>query len=53
VNRTIGQMLDIQAMNKANLHLNVGNEEGDRKIRLRGIPVSIVDALIETEARVV
>lgn len=53
VNRTIGEMLDIQAMNKANLQLNVGNEEGNFKTRLRNIPIATVDALLETEARVV
>lgn len=53
VNRTIGEMLDIQAMNKSNLQLNVGNEEGNFKTRLRNIPISTVDALLETEARVV
>jgi len=53
VNRTVGEMLDIQAMNKSNLQLNVGNEEGNLKTRLRNIPISTVDALLETEARVV
>jgi len=53
VNRTVGEMLDIQAMNKSNLQLNVGNEEGNFKTRLRNIPISTVDALLETEARVV
>lgn len=52
-NRTIGEMLDIQAMNKSNLQLKVGNEEGNMKTRLRNIPISTVDALLETEARVV
>ena len=52
-NRTISEMLDIQAMNKANLQLRVGNEEGNMKNRLRNIPISTVDALLETEARVV
>lgn len=53
VNRTIGEMLDIQAMNKSNLQLKVGNEEGNFKTRLRNIPISTVDALLETEDRVV
>lgn len=52
-NRTLNQMLDIQAMNKGNLHLKVGNEEGDRKLMLRGIPIRTVDSLTETEDRVV
>ena len=52
-NRTINKMLDTQAMNKSNLHLNVGEEEGKRKMSLRGIPIKMVDALVENEARVV
>ena len=51
-NRTIAKMLDIQAMNKSNLHLTAGNEEGDQKIKLRGIPIKTVDALTEAEAQV-
>lgn len=51
-NRTITKMLDIQAMNKSNLHLKVGNEEGDQKLSLRGIPIKTVDALTEAEAQV-
>lgn len=51
-NRTIGEMLDIQAMNKGNLHLKVGNEEGNEKISLRNIPIHTVDALTEAEAQV-
>jgi hypothetical protein len=52
-NRTINKMLDTQAMNKSNVHLTVGEEEGKRKLSLRGIPIKMVDALTETEARVV
>lgn len=52
VNRTIGQMLDIQAANKSNLHLTMGNEEGKEKLSLRGVPIRTVDALLETEATV-
>ena len=51
-NRTINQMLDIQAMNKSNLHLKVDNEEGNQKLTLRGIPIRTVDALTEAEAQV-
>jgi hypothetical protein len=51
-NRTLAKMLDTQAMNKSNLHLSVGNEEGDQKVRFRGIPIKTVDALTEAEARV-
>lgn len=52
VNRTIAQMLDIQAANKSNLHLTMGNEEGKEKLSLRGIPIRTVDALLETEATI-
>lgn len=51
-NRTIKEMLDIQAMNKSNLHLKVGNEEGDQKLSLRGIPIKTCDALTQAEAQV-
>ncbi len=51
-NRTIREMLDVQAMNKSNLLLNVGEEEGKMKTTLRGIPIKTVDALLETEATV-
>jgi hypothetical protein len=51
-NRTVAQMLDIQAMSKANLYLTVGNEEGNRKVSLRGIPIRTCDQLLETEATV-
>jgi hypothetical protein len=51
-NRTIMEMLDIQAMQKNNLYLTVGNEEGNRKVSLRGIPIQVCDQLLETEALV-
>ena len=52
MNRTIRQMLDIQAQNKGNLQLDVGMEEGKLKETLRGVPVRIVDQLTEAEAQV-
>ena len=51
-NRTVKQMLDIQAMNKANLLLNAGTEEGKLKTTFRGIPIRTVDALVATESTV-
>lgn len=51
-NRTIREMLDIQAMNKSNLQLSVGQEEGKLKTSFRGIPIRTVDALTEAETRV-
>jgi hypothetical protein len=53
VNRTVGKMLDIQAANKSNLQLMVGQEEGKRKVSFRGIPIGICDQLTEAEAQVV
>lgn len=52
-NRTVSEMLDIQAQNKSNVYLTVGMEEGKRKLSFRGIPIRTVDALTNTEARVV
>lgn len=52
MNRTVGEMLDVQAMNKSNLYLMAGNEEGKRKLSFRGIPIRICDAITETESLV-
>ena len=52
MNRTLLEMLDIQAMNKANVYLNVGEEEGRRKVSFRGVPLRGNDQLLETEATV-
>lgn len=51
-NRTVMAMLDIQAQQKSNVYLTVGNEEGQPKVSFRGIPIRSVDQLLETEARV-
>lgn len=51
-NRTVKQMLDIQALNKSNVLLNVGEEEGRPKTSFRGIPIRTCDQLLETEAAV-
>ena len=51
-NRTVKEMLDIQAMNKTNVYLKVGEEEGKPKLSLRGIPIRCVDRILETEATV-
>lgn len=50
MNRTIREMLDIQAMNKTNLLLNIGMEEGKAKTTFRGIPLRTVDQMTELEA---
>lgn len=51
-NRSVVQMLDIQAMEKTNVHLSVGNEEGNPKLSIRGIPIKKVDQLLETEGTI-
>lgn len=51
-NRTVLEMLDIQAMQRTNLYLTVGNEEGNRKVSLRGIPIRLCDQITEAEATV-
>lgn len=48
--RTVREMLDIQAMNKANLLLNMGYEEGAAKTTFRGIPLKTCDQILETES---
>lgn len=49
-NRTIYSMFDIQAMNKNNAFLKVGEEEGVLKTRFRGIEILVSDAMTESEA---
>lgn len=51
-NRTVREMLDIQAQNKSNLLLNVGSEEGQMKTTLRGVPIHTMDAILSTESTV-
>lgn len=51
-NSTVLTMLDIQAQNKANIYLTVGEEEGRAKVSFRGIPIRRVDQLTLAEARV-
>jgi hypothetical protein len=50
--RTVAEMLDVQAMNKSNLHLTVGEEEGKRKVMLRGIPINGTDAISDNETAI-
>lgn len=52
VNRTVYAMLDIQAQNKANVYLTIGEEEGRPKISFRGTPIRTMDQILDTEARV-
>lgn len=51
-NRTIRQMVDIQAMNKSNVLLTIGREEGMFKTSFRGVPIKTCDSLLENEALV-
>jgi hypothetical protein len=51
-NRTVLTMLDIQAQNKSNVYLNVGEEEGRPKISFRGIPIRKCDLIRVNEATV-
>jgi hypothetical protein len=53
VNRTVFTMLDIQAQNKSNVYLTVGEEEGRPKVSFRGIPIRTVDQITDAETRVV
>ena len=52
VNRTVMTMLDIQAQSKSNVYLNVGEEEGRKKVSFRGIPIRMCDKIHNAEARV-
>lgn len=46
-------MLDIQAQNKANVYLTIGEEEGRPKVSFRGIPIRRCDRILSTEATIV
>jgi len=52
-NRTIRTWLDIQATTKTNVLLRVDEFDGRPVTTFRGVPVRTVDALLNTEARVV
>lgn len=52
-NRTVREMLDIQALNKANYQLKVEDVDGKPVTKFRGVPIETVDALLETESRIV
>lgn len=53
VNRSVYLALDLQAQNKTNLLLNMMQWDGHTILGYRGIPIRIVDALTNTESRVV
>jgi hypothetical protein len=52
-NRTVRTFLDLQAMNKTNVMLQLNQAEGKQWTSFRGIPVRTVDAILNTETRVV
>ena len=54
-NRTVGEMLDIQRMNKVGTGggITFDNVDGKQRMSFRGVPIRISDALLETEATVV
>ncbi len=52
VNRTIGTYLDLQAMNKTNVLLQMTQWNGQSVTTFRGIPIRTVDALLNSETRV-
>jgi hypothetical protein len=53
VNRTLSTAIDLQALNKTNVLLQMGEWDGKPVTMFRGIPIRTVDALLNTEARVV
>lgn len=52
-NRTVRQMLDIQALNKSQGVLAIREAAGQFQTDFLGIPIKTVDAILNTEARVV
>jgi hypothetical protein len=52
-NRVVSTYLDLQAMNKTNVLLQMKEFEGHVVTTFRGIPVRTVDAILNTEARLV
>jgi hypothetical protein len=51
--RTVRTMLRIQCMNRPNVYLNLGQEEGRRKLQFDDIPIKLSDQLLHTEAAIV
>jgi hypothetical protein len=50
--RSVREMLDIQALNKASTQLTLENFDGKRVTAFQGIPIRTVDQILETEATV-
>lgn len=51
-NRTVRTYLDIQATNKTNMLLTIGEWNGKPQTMFRGIPIHTCDALVSNETRV-
>jgi hypothetical protein len=50
-NRVVSTYLDLQAMNKTNVLLNMEQFQGHVVTTFRGIPIRTVDAILNTESR--
>ncbi len=53
VNRTVGEYLDIEAIRQKNVLLSPTEYAGQPIVEFRGIPIRTVDAMLNTESRVV
>lgn len=51
-NRVVSTYLDLQALNKTNVLLNMDQWDGKPVTTFRGVPIRTVDQLLSTEARV-
>jgi len=51
VNRTVRQYMDIQAIRDKNVLLTPREYEGMPIVDFRGVPIRIVDSLLNTESR--
>ncbi len=51
-NRVVRTYLDLQAMNKTNVLLQMNQFQGQVVTTFRGVPIRTVDALLNTEARI-
>ena len=49
-NRTVREMLDIQALSKASQQLTIDNFDGKPITKFRGVPIQTCDQILETEA---
>ena len=52
-NRVVRTYLDLQAMNKTNVLLQLSEFEGRVITTFRGVPIRTCDAILNTEARIV